>query len=394
MDVDYTPREWSSGERRQGRGFRWLALLLFLFFLLIGGLLAKNYQHLGNLLRVLVLVKTQYLHPVGTGMLVDGAMQGIVDALDDPYSVYLDARTFKQLQEQIRGSFGGLGILVGLKNNQLTVVRTYENTPAFEKGIQPGDVIVKIDQHDARGMDLETAVQFMRGPVGSQVHLVINRPGLEKPLELTITRQEISVPTVQSRMLDREAGIGYLAIAQFTEKTADEVEQALQKLQKAGLKALVLDLRDNPGGELRAAVHVAGYFVPSGPVVYIQYRGGREDELKAEGQPLRLPLVVLVNGNSASAAEILAGAVKDRGTGRLVGEKTFGKGVVQTVFNLSDGAGLKLTTARYLTPGRHDINKKGIQPDIVVEQAPGAAVDRQLEKARQLLQEKLVRPAA
>ena len=369
------------------RSPRWpvvLAVSVFLIIVVAGSLVATNYKHFGNLIKVIYLVKGQYLEPVDSTALVDGSIRGIVDSLNDPYSVYLDAKTFAQLQDQIRGSFGGLGILVVVKDDLLTVVRAYEGTPAARKGIQAGDKIVTIDDIDARGIDLDTAISLMRGPVGSSIQLTVERENQPKPLDFKLVREQISVPTVEGQLV-KDTGIGHILISQFTEKTPDELEDVLYSLQGQGMIGLVLDLRDNPGGELKSAVKVADNFMPAGPVVFVDYRVGRDESFTASESHLKLPLVVLVNGSSASAAEIVAGAIKDSDTGVLVGTKTFGKGIVQTVFPLDQGAGLKMTTARYLTPSGHFIHQKGIEPHIVVEQEPGAQVDLQLERAIELV---------
>lgn len=374
----------------RGRGGRWYvvpAALTLALILIAGGMLAANYKHFGNLVKVVSLVKTQYLHPVDPTTMVDGAAKGIVNSLNDPYSVYLDANTFSALQEQIKGSFGGLGILVGVKDKRLTVVRTYQGTPAARAGVQASDVIVQIDERDATNIDLETAIGLMRGPVGSKINLIVTRNGSDEPLPITMFREEISVPTVEGRVLP-DSAIGYVAISQFTERTPREMKETLNKLTGEAVKGLVLDLRDNPGGELFAAVEVAKNFIPRGPIVFIDYRNGKDQEYKSEGENLQLPLVVLMNGNSASASEILAGAVKDTGAGTLVGTKTFGKGIVQTVFPLENGAGLKLTTARYLTPAKNDIHEKGIQPDVTVP-LEDRTRDTQLEQAVAIMKQKL-----
>jgi len=371
---------------------RWLtvlALVFFALFVLTGAIVGSNYQHIGNLIKVISLVRTQYIEPVQTTSLVDGATRGIVDSLQDPYSVYLDEQTYKQLQEQISGSFGGLGILVGMnKENLLTVVRVYENTPAAGEGVRAGDIIVGINDRDVQGIDLETAIGLMRGPVGSKVKLTVLREGQTELIDFNITRQEISVPSVEGRLLPNTR-IGYVAISQFTEKTPDEMLQMLTKLKDQGMQGIILDLRDNPGGELTSATRVADNFIPEGPIVYIDYRTGAEDVKRADDKYLHLPLAVLVNGGSASAAEILAGAVKDTESGVLVGTRTFGKGIVQTVFTLGNDTGLKLTTARYLTPNKKDIHKKGINPDVVVEDLPDQAGDEQLDKAIALVKREL-----
>ena len=376
--------------RRGGRFFSVLAVLIVIVFLAGGILLATNYKHLGNLVKVVTLVRTQYLQTVDTTQLVDGAIKGMVGSLNDPYSVYLDPKTYAQLHEQIRGSFGGLGILVGVKDQDLTVVRAYKGTPAAKAGIVAGDVITKIDDRDARGIDLETAISLMRGEVGSKVTLTIDRKDTAEPVQLTreLIREEISVPTVESQVLPGTA-IGYAVISQFTEHTSEEMKENLAKLQQEQVKGLILDLRDNPGGELIAAVNVAKNFVPKGPIVFIDYRFGRDQEFSSEGRTVQLPLIVLINGGSASAAEILAGAVKDTGAGTLVGAKTFGKGIVQTVFPLDNGAGLKLTTARYLTPNRNDIHEIGVQPDVLVQPEENSVLDIQLDRAVELMKQKI-----
>ncbi|MFZ5647849.1 MAG: S41 family peptidase [Bacillota bacterium] len=372
--------------KRGSRFFTGLAIMVFVLIVGFGWLIATNYKHFGNLLKVIVLVKTQYLNSVDYNNMVEGAIKGVVQSLDDPYSAYLDPVTYKQLRDQIRGSFGGLGILVGKKEENITVARTYRGTPAYRAGILPGDVIQKIDDRDARGIDLESAVQLMRGPVGTKVRLTLLRSDNPQPFDVELTREEIRVPTVEGKMLKN--GVAHLVIAQFTEKTPEEVGEFIDKFKKEGMKGIILDLRNNPGGELMSAVKVAGYFVPPGPVVFIEYRGGRMEEHPAPGNFLGIPLVVLVNDGSASASEILAGAVKDTGSGVLVGQKTFGKGVVQMIFELDNGAGLKLTTARYLTPKKNDINKTGILPDVVVDQPPGN-IDVQLQRAIDVVEKKL-----
>ncbi|MEW6446590.1 MAG: S41 family peptidase [Bacillota bacterium] len=341
-----------------------------------------GYKEAFNLVQVISIIRSNYIEEVSASRLVDAAAKGIVGSLGDPYTVYLEPQTFDHLREQIRGSFGGLGIAVGLRNNHLTVLRPFPGTPAARAGIKGGDVIVKIDDRPTQGLDLETALNLMRGPVGTKVRLTIMRAG-SKPLELTLKREEISVPTVERKMLPDK--IAYVAVTQFTEKTPEELERVLDDLREKGMQALILDLRDNPGGELQAAVKVADYFVPKGPVVYVDYRRDRDQVFSADGRRLTVPLVVLVNENSASAAEIVAAAVKETKAGKILGTRTFGKGVVQSIFPLKNGAGLKLTTARYLTPQKHDINGKGVKPDIEVQQPKESEEDRQLASARDLL---------
>lgn len=377
------------GLNRIGLWLMVLALVFFVFFVIVGGILGTNYNHLGNLVKVFTLIQTQYTGEVDASKMVEGAIRGMVESLDDPYSVYLDEETFKQLEEQISGSFGGLGILVGVKDDLLTVVRVYEGTPADRDGVLEGDRITAIDGRDVRGIDLQAAILLMRGPVGTRVELAVVREGKEEPVKLGITREKISVPTVEGTIL-KDFNIGYMLISQFNEKTSDEVLQKIAELRDRGMQGLVLDLRNNPGGELSAATRVADNFVPKGPIVYIDYRTGDEDVKEADDNYLQLPLAVIINKNSASAAEILAGAIRDTGTGTLVGVKTFGKGVVQTVFPLDNGVtGLKLTTARYLTPDKNDINNKGIHPHVVVEDREDLPGDEQLDRAVELVRDKI-----
>lgn len=370
---------------KSDRRMKILVYIIAAVILALGILAANSYKYVSNLVKVVAIVRTQALQPVNSDQMIEGAVAGIVDSLDDPYSVYLEPKTFAALQEQIKGSFGGLGILVGLKDNNMTVVRAFDGTPAARAGIEAGDVIVKINDSDTAGIDLETAITLMRGPVGSTINLTMDRQGSQ--LQFTIVREEISVPTVEGEVIDN-SGIGYIMISQFTERTPEEMRETLLTMQDSQVKGLILDLRDNPGGELMSAVNVAKYFIPKGPIVYIDYRNGRDQEFSSEGNTIGLPLVVLINSGSASAAEILAGAVKDTGAGALVGTTTFGKGVVQTLFQLDNGAGLKLTTARYLTPNKNDINLKGIEPDVAVQQQE-PPLDPQLDRAVEIMKQKI-----
>lgn len=376
---------------RNGKGWYLLAAFVLIVCLTVGSIviLAGNYNNIGNLVKVVSLVRAQYLYPVSSAQMMDGAIKGLVDSLGDPYSVYLDPQTFAHLQEQIKGSFGGLGILVGVKEDYLTVVRAYKGTPADREGIKDGDLIVKIDDRDADGIDLDTAISLMRGPVGSKVSLTIARQEVPEPLQFTITREEINIPTVDGQMLEG-THIEYIVISQFTERTPEEIKNVLAKAQEEEAAGIILDLRDNPGGELFSVVEVAKNFIPQGPIVYIDNQAGHENVYESDGgKTINLPLAVLINEGSASASEILAGAVKDTGAGVLIGNKTFGKGIVQTVFRLSGGAGLKLTTARYLTPAKNDIHEKGIEPDMQVQASDRRLDDVQLDKAVEVINEKI-----
>ncbi|PKM82337.1 MAG: peptidase S41 [Firmicutes bacterium HGW-Firmicutes-14] len=372
-----------------------LAVLLILTVLsggLVTGALIADYDNLGTLARVVSLIDRHYLEPAAAPEMVNGAIKGVVDALGDPYSVYMPPKMYKELREQVQGSFGGIGILVGQNEEHLTVVKPIKGTPAYEEGLKAGDVIFKIDGKDTKEMDMDTAVNLMRGPVGSEVSLTIYRQSDKKMHDFTIVREIIKVPTVEGEIIP-DTRVAYIAIMQFTSNTASELQKVLSDLgvtysNKSGLDGIILDLRGNPGGELESAVRVADLFIPGGPIVFITYRSENEEVYEADNQYINLPLVVLVDGNSASASEIVAGAIKDTESGTLIGTKTFGKGVVQSLYELQNNAGLKLTTGKYLTPQRKDINKKGIEPDIKVEQPEEGEKDVQLEKAIEIIKEK------
>ncbi|HEX3032742.1 MAG TPA: S41 family peptidase [Bacillota bacterium] len=356
----------------------------------LGLMTLTNYHHFGSLINVINKVEDNFLEPVNTTKLVDGAIKGLVESLEDPYSVYLDPQRYKELQTQIQGSFGGLGIQVAMKGKNLTVVAPIKGTPAYRAGIKSGDVISKIGTQDVPGMDIDRAVDLMRGPVGTTATITITREekGEKKSLVFNIVRENISVPSVEGSMVKGKP-LAYIQLSMFNENTADELSKTLAELKKESFRGIILDLRFNPGGELQSAVSVANYFVPKGRVVTIRDKNGREEVFEADGKRLGLPLVVLVNGYSASASEIVAGAIKDTGSGTLVGTKTFGKGIVQTIYPVGSDAALKITTAKYLTPKGHDINKKGIIPDVVIDLPKESTTDVQLEKAIEILIDKL-----
>lgn len=371
-----------------GRSTGRILLAGFLLVILLGlyALLFGNYNNIGNMARVIGLVRSQYLFTVSSSQMMDGAINGLVDSLGDPYSVYLDPSTFSSLREQIKGSFAGLGILISIREEQVIIVKVYKDTPAYREGIKDGDIIVKIDDTDTEGLDLDTVVSMVKGAVGTEVTLTISRPDEPELLLFAVKREEIIVPTVESQ-LNEESRIQYIAISQFNERTGSEMREFLIRAEEDNASGIILDLRNNPGGELKAAVEVSRNFIPEGPIVFIADRAGGETVYESFGETINLPLVVLINGESASASEILAGAIKDTGAGVLVGTRTFGKGIVQTVYPLRDGAGLKLTTAHYLTPAKNNIHEKGVEPDIHIEQdRDNPNSDLQLEKALEVME--------
>ena len=315
-------------------------------------------------------IKTDYVEEVDDKTLLENAIRGMLSGLD-PHSNYLDTKAYQGLQEGTTGEFGGLGIEVGMENGYVKIISPIDDTPAQRAGIQAGDLIIKMDNTPVKGMDLGEAIKVMRGKVGTDILLTIVREGTEKPFEVVLTRDIITVKSVRSRTL--ESGYGYLRISSFQSHTGEDLIKALDKLKKENknkLKGVVLDLRNNPGGLLGAAVSVSDSFLKNGLIVYTQGRL-ENSELRFNAKPAATlpdtPLVVLVNGGSASASEIVAGALQDHRRAVIMGTPTFGKGSVQTVLPMKNDVAVKLTTARYYTPSGRSIQAEGIQPDVVIE---------------------------
>ncbi|CCJ33985.1 S41 family peptidase [Caloramator australicus] len=329
-----------------------------------------------KLLKVENLIKNNYVDKktIDENKLIEGAINGMVDSVGDPYTVYLDKQQFEDLLTQTRGSYGGVGIVVGEKEGKLTVIAPIEDSPAEKAGIKAGDIILKVDGKEISAKELEKAVSMMRGKEGTKVILTIFREG-KGVKDYELTRSIIVLKTVKSQVL--KGDIGYIRITSFDENTADEFEKAFEKLQKQNIKGLVLDLRDNPGGLLDTSVAIADMILPQGTIVYTIDTNGKKDVWKSDPQNINMPLVVLVNEGSASASEILSGAIRDFKAGTLIGTKTFGKGLVQNIIDLKDGTGLKVTIARYYTPSGECIQGKGIMPDIVYD-LPKELKDKQL----------------
>lgn len=390
-------------EQNGRRALKYLLTIFLIFSVIVtvavGAVVVANFNHLGRFVRVFDLIRDEYLEPASTDQLVDGATRGIVSALKDPYSTYLDAQENEKLFEQIEGKFGGVGILLSVKDpKKLVVMRPLKSTPAAKAGIQPGDVILKIDNTDTSAIEQDKAVALMRGDPGTKVTLVLYRESENRDVTVTLTREKITVPTVEGKALPGHPEMAYIEISQFALETGNDLAEALKSLDIKKYKGIILDLRYNPGGKLESAVQAASYFIPPGPVTYIVDKNGNVDTKNAADNYLNMPLVVLVNGESASAAEIVSGAIKDKGTGTLIGVKTFGKGIVQTIFPLDSGTSVKLTTAKYLTPNKLDIHKKGIEPDVQVElgkdQDPtispvNTKFDPQLQTAVEVLAQKI-----
>jgi carboxyl-terminal processing protease len=341
----------------------------------------QDYESLEAFSNILSIVRKNYVEDVETKNLVNGAINGMLNSLD-PHSAYLTPDLYKELQSDTQGRFGGLGIEITVKGGILTVVSPIEDTPAAKAGIQPGDQIFKIEDEFTKDMSLVDAVKKMRGLKGTKINLTIKREGVADLVEFSLVRDIIRVQSVRSRNL--EPGYGYIRLAQFQERSDRDLQRALEKFaaEKSGIKGLVLDLRNNPGGLLTQAVRVSDLFLESGMIVYTEGRIEAQKQkyfAQKDGTWTDFPVVVLVNGGSASASEIVAGALQDHKRAVVLGTKTFGKGSVQTILPLDDNSALRLTTARYFTRAGLSIQATGIVPDIVLD---NAAVDGKTEPAR------------
>jgi len=371
------PREPETGKRRARRWWGPAAGVIFLSALAVWYVAAASrqaaqadivYGKLKIFGDVLSVIQNSYVEEVKVDDLVSGAIKGMLQTLD-PHSSYLTPDMMKQVEVETRGIFGGLGIEIGIKDGVLTVIAPIEDTPAFRAGLKAMDQIVRIEKEPTKDLTVMDAVKRLRGEPGTKVTIWIMREGFTEPKSVTITRDIIKIKSVKSRPLGD--GIGYIKLNQFQQDSDQEVEKAILALQKekGGLSGLVLDLRNNPGGLLDQAVKVADMFIESGLIVYTD---GRLESQKSkwsahrEGTYTQFPMVVLVNAGSASASEIVSGALQDHRRAVLLGTKTFGKGSVQTILPLEDGSALRLTTARYYTPSGRSIQATGIEPDIEV----------------------------
>ncbi len=317
--------------------------------------------------------------------LIRGAMTGMVETLD-PYSAYMNEEEYEEMQFEYEGHFGGIGIVI---TPDLTIVSPIKGTPGERVGLQSGDRIIAIESQATEDMSQKEAVDIMRGEPGTPINITIKREEQEEPLKFEIIREDIQIPYVEWEMITDE--IGYINIAQFVQEVGSKVSTAISELEADGAQALILDLRTNPGGLLNEAINVSSNFIEEGVVVSVKYRVGSDDiyQVRPNIEATDLPLLVLINQGSASASEIVSGAVKDHARGILFGKKTFGKGTVQSLFPLGDGSALKLTTGRYYTPADTFIHEKGIRPDVVVEYNPDyeGDNDNQLDAAIQYIKD-------
>lgn len=323
------------------------------------------------------------------------AIRGMLGSLGDRYTRFLDPDEYKQMQQDNRGNFTGIGAELDVKDGRIFIVEPIPNSPAEKAGLKHGDIILKVNDQLIQGLDITKVVNMIRGDKGTQVRLTIKREEVAEPVEFTITRDVIPLTIVKWRMEDKVSKIGYIELRQFNENSDQQIDKALTELESQGMQGLILDLRRNPGGLLEVAVDIASRFVSKGNVVIIQNKGGRQvalpvDPSKHDNHRM-YPLVVLINEGTASASEIVAGAIQDHKAGVLVGTDSFGKGLVQTIVNV-DNCAVAITTAKYLTPSGRDVGKNKVHPDVVVEPTDEDRKnenDVQLKRAVQILQEKL-----
>lgn len=359
---------------KKDKGF---LIIIVILSLTIGGFLLVKVQAGSNLFSELKpfletiyqVIQSQYIKRINPSKLIEGAIKGMIESLEDPHSYWMDAESYKEMEQEKEGQFGGLGIQITLKDEFITIVSPLEGTPASEAGLQPRDRIIEINGESTQGITLTGAMKKLRGEPGTTVELTIQREGEKDSLFFIITRDIIKFPNVKQKLLDEN--IGYIKIIGFTnENTARDLRNALVDLKARGIVALILDLRYNPGGLLTQAVEVADEFLSSGIIVSTQGRDPSQNQdyyARQQGEGLELPLIILINEGSASASEIVAAAIKDNQRGTLIGSKSFGKGTVQSVIPLKNYGAIVLTTAKYLTPSGISMEDEGIEPRIKVE---------------------------
>lgn len=352
---------------------------------------AAEESFIEHVLEVEQILDREALNPASEASKSVGAIRGLLEGSGDEHAFYFDEQHFGFFNEQTEGEFFGIGVNIGQRNGSVYVISVIEGTPAERAGLKADDVFVKIDDVQRDEWTTQEVVRRVRGPEGTKVNLKMFRPAEEKKLEFTIERAKIDIPNVTQEL---QGDVGYVRLMSFNHKSEGDLRAAVQELVDGGAKGLVLDLRDNSGGLLQTSVDVASMFIADGVIVSVEDRSGATEVYRASGRdPIDLPLVVLMNENSASASEVLVGALQDHGRARVVGQKSFGKGSVQSVRELSFGGAIKFTTAHYLTPEGREINGVGLEPDVLVEMDPGLqedkATDTQLKRAVELLREQL-----
>ena len=339
------------------------------------------------------LIDENYLHDVDEEELQEGIYKGYISGLDDPYSVYYDEEETKSFYETTEGEYDGIGAVLSqnMDTGIITLVQIYDDSPAMKAGLQDEDILYKVDKEEVTGEDLTEVVSHIKGEKGTTVDITVLRGEENEEVTVTVTRDTIQAQTVEYRML--EDNLGYIAVSEFDSVTYDQYQQALEDLQNQGMQGLIVDLRNNPGGNLSTVCDMLDLMLPEGLIVYTEDKDGNRQEMTSDDEhQFNLPMTVLMNGNSASASEIYAGAIQDYGLGKIVGTQSYGKGVVQQIFDLKDGTCVKLTIAEYFTPNGRNINGEGITPDVEVEYEKdenNPDADNQLEKAMEILKSEL-----
>ena len=339
------------------------------------------------------LIDKNYLHDVDEEELQEGIYKGYISGLDDPYSVYYDEEETKSFYETTEGEYDGIGAVLSqnMDTGIITLVQIYDDSPAMKAGLQDEDILYKVDKEEVTGEDLTEVVSHIKGEKGTTVDITVLRGEENEEVTVTVTRDTIQAQTVEYRML--EDNLGYIAVSEFDSVTYDQYQQALEDLQNQGMQGLIVDLRNNPGGNLSTVCDMLDLMLPEGLIVYTEDKDGNRQEMTSDDEhQFNLPMTVLMNENSASASEIYAGAIQDYGLGKIVGTQSYGKGVVQQIFDLKDGTCVKLTIAEYFTPNGRNINGEGITPDVEVEYEKdenNPDADNQLEKAMEILKSEL-----
>lgn len=333
-------------------------------------------------------IDLKYLEKTDEKTLEENIYKGLLQGLNDPYSVYYTKDEYDALKEETSGSYCGIGALVSQNADTgvITAINVFKGSPAEKAGMKNGDIIYKVEDKEVTGEDLNNVVAKMKGEKDTKVKINVYRTSEKEYIDLEITRDKVDVPTVEHKMLDKSKGIGYIQITQFEEVTYDQFKEALDDLKKQGMKSVIFDLRNNPGGLYDTVCEMLDDLLPEGTLVYTKDKDGNKQEKKSDANFLDMPMVVLQNENSASASEIFAGAIQDFGAGKIVGTQSFGKGIVQSIIPLSDGSAVKLTVEKYYTPKGVNIHGKGITPDVKVEISKDGKKDNQLQKAIEVIE--------
>ncbi len=336
------------------------------------------------------IIDLYYLDKVDNKKLEEGIYKGLFSGLDDPYSVYYTADEYAKLQEDIDGVFVGMGAYVSQNTETgiIIVTKAFDNSPAKKAGIKDGDIIYKVEDKEVTGEDVDKVVSMIKGKENTKVKLTIYRQSEKKYIDVEITRAKVEVPSIEAKMLNKKKGIAYIQIVEFQENTYKQFASAIEKLKKQGMKSVIFDVRNNPGGRYDIVCQILDDLLPEGTLVSTKDKYGKEEKQTSDAKALNMPMVVIQNENSASASEIFAGAIQDFKAGTIIGTRSFGKGIVQQMWPLNDGSAIKLTVEKYYTPSGKNIHGKGITPDVEVKASTKGNKDVQLNKAVEILEKK------